>query len=257
MQWWRFLHPSALGFTLKTSSQALLDKVRQAPPRTVQATRFVAEHARSGDPLSVLQTLDRFAREERWLMSVGPDKGPLITELAERVPPGARVLELGSYCGYSAVMMASTLGPQANIISVDIDATAIECARQNVEMAGLSSQVTFIQGPSSQIVSTLTGHFDLVFLDHWKDLYKGDLQTIEERGLIGYGSIVVADNVGEIFAPKKFLDYVRNCGLYDCEHRRATIEYTRVPDAVEIAVYRSDPLDSQSQAAPKDTSPAA
>ena len=78
MQWWRFLHPSALGFTLKTSSQALLDKVRKAPPRTVQATRFVAEHARSGDPLSVLQTLDRFAREERWLMSVGPDKGPLI-----------------------------------------------------------------------------------------------------------------------------------------------------------------------------------
>ena len=85
---------------------------------------------------------------------------------------------------------------------------------------------------------TLEGHFHLVFLDHWKDLYKQDLQLIEQRGLIGPGSIVVADNVGDIFNPGEYLDYVRSCGHYESENRQATIEYTSVPDAVEISVYR-------------------
>jgi len=238
MRLWRFLHPAALGFTLKTTSQALVDKVTGAPPRPVRSARYVREHAVQGDPQDVLRALDRFAREERWLMSLGPDKGPLVTELAQRLPANARVLELGAYCGYSAIMLASALGPEACIVSVDIDRYAVESARANVDVAGLSDQVTFIRGASTEVIATLEGRFDLVFLDHWKDLYKPDLQLIERRGLIGPGSIVVADNVGKIFAPEAYLDHVRNCGLYDCEHRPATIEYTAIPDAVEISIYR-------------------
>ena len=238
MQWWRFLHPAALGFTIKTTTQALIDRIKGAPPRPTQTAHYVQQHAQRGDPQGVLRTLDRFAREERWLMSVGPDKGPLIAELAGRLPANARVLELGAYCGYSSIMIASTLGPGSQITSVDIDSNAVEASRSNVEVAGLSAQVTFIRGASTKVIATLEGRFDLVFLDHWKDLYKQDLQLIEERGLVGPGSIVVADNVGKIFAPEAYLDYVRNCGHYDCEHRPATIEYTAVPDAVEISVYR-------------------
>jgi catechol O-methyltransferase len=238
MQWWRFLHPAALGFTLKTTSQAFIDKVKGAPPRPIQTARYVEQHAKRDDPQDVLRTLDRFAREERWLMSVGPDKGPLIAELAQRLPANARILELGAYCGYSSIMIAGAFGPEAQVTSIDIDASAVEGSRCNVEVAGLSGQVTFIQGPSTKVIATLDGRFDLVFLDHWKDLYKKDLQLIEEHGLVGPGSIVVADNVGKIFAPEAYLDYVRNCGHYDCENRPATIEYTAVPDAVEISVYR-------------------
>ena len=64
------------------------------------------------------------------------------------------------------------------------------------------------------------------------------MQLIEAQGLIGPGSIVVADNVGDIFSPGEYLDYVRNCGRYESENRPAKIEYTSVPDAVEISVYR-------------------
>jgi hypothetical protein len=49
---------------------------------------------------------------------------------------------------------------------------------------------------------------------------------------------VVADNVGKIFQPDAYLHYVRNCGHYDSENRPATIEYTSVPDAVEISTYK-------------------
>ena len=78
----------------------------------------------------------------------------------------------------------------------------------------------------------------MVFLDHWKDLYKRDLIAIESHGLLKPGGLVVADNVGESFNPTEYLEYVRTCGHYECEHREATIEYSTLPDAVEISVYR-------------------
>ncbi len=238
MQWWRFLHPAALAFTMKTSTQALVDKIKGAPTRPVQAAAYVTQHARQGDPADVLQTLDRFAREERWLMSVGPEKGPLIRELAGRLPPKARILELGAYCGYSSILIASAFGPQSEIVSVEINKESVESCRSIVEVAGLSGQITFVHGSSTDRIAELGGCFDLVFLDHWKDLYKGDLQLIEQRKLLRPGSIVVADNVGKVFNPGEYLDYVRNCGHYESENRPATIEYTAVPDAVEISVYQ-------------------
>lgn len=238
MKAWRFLRPSALGFTLRVTRESLVDKIKGAPPRTVQAAQYVEQHAKKGDPVDVLNTIDRFAREERWLMNIGPEKGPLIEELAGRLPHNARILELGAYCGYSSIMLANTFGRGASITSIEIDENSVNSSRSNAEVAGLSQQITFVHGPSTRMIEGLEGRFDLVFLDHWKDLYKQDLQLIEEKGLVGPGSIVVADNVGEVFGAEVYLDHVRNCGRYDCEHREASIEYTSVPDAVEISTYR-------------------
>lgn len=235
----RFLQPKAIRFSLRTLAQGMVDRIKGAPPRPVQVAAYVKANARQGDPESVLRTIDRFAREERWLMNIGPEKGPLIAELAGRLPAQARVLELGAYCGYSSIMMASTFGEQAHITSIEVNKASVESSRANAAIAGLSDRITFLHGASEEIIPSLNGRFDMVFLDHWKDLYKRDLQMIESLGLIGPGSIVVADNVGELFSPDAYLDYVRNCGHYHCENREATIEYTDVPDAVEISVYRN------------------
>ena len=238
MKYWKFLSPKMIGFSAQTVRQALVDKLRGAPSRPVQVAAYVAEHAQKGDPQDVLRTIDRFAREERWLMNIGPEKGPLIQELSERLPAGARILEIGAYCGYSSILLASTFGPDARITSIEIDERAVRASRANVEHAGLSDRITFLHGPSTDVLGTLDDRFDLVFLDHWKGLYKKDLQVIEERELIGPGSIVVADNVGDVFDPHAYLEYVRSCGRYDSENRAATIEYTQLPDAVEISVVR-------------------
>ncbi|MFK7977592.1 MAG: O-methyltransferase [Halioglobus sp.] len=238
MQFWRFFAPSALGFILKNLVHGIVDKLAGNPPRPTQAAAYVQQHAMRGDASSVLQTLDDFARTQRWLMSVGPEKGPLVQEMAGRLPANPRILELGAYCGYSAVLLASTFGADATIVSVEVDSAAVEAARANVDMAGLSDQVEFIHGPSSKVIETLEGSFDLVFLDHWKDRYKPDLQRLEERGLVRSGTIVVADNVGDIFGDTGYLGYVRECGRYASENRPATIEYTSVKDAVEISTHQ-------------------
>ncbi|MEM8497544.1 MAG: class I SAM-dependent methyltransferase [Pseudomonadota bacterium] len=237
MQLWRFLAPSSLGFVAKNAWHGAIDKISGAPPRPQLAAQFVLKHAEQNNPQDVLNTLDKFAREERWLMSVGPEKGPLVQEMASRLPSGARVLELGAYCGYSAIMLSLAFGEDANITSVELSKTNVESAGAIAKHAGLSEQIEFIHGSSTDVIAELDGCFDLVFLDHWKDLYTNDLQLIEQRELIRSGSIVVADNVGDIFSPETFLNYVRNCGHYQCESRVASIEYTSVADAVEICVY--------------------
>ncbi len=238
MKLWKLLAPDAFGFTMKNVGHALVDKVTGAPPRPVRVAQYVAEHAKAGDPADVLGTIDRFAREERWLMNVGPDKGPLVEEMAARLPSNANVLELGAYCGYSSIMMANALGAEARVTSIEINEDCVTSARANVDVAGLSDRITFLHGPSTEVLATLNDRVDLVFLDHWKDLYLKDLKLMEERGIVGPGTIVVADNVGDIFSPEPYLDYVRSCGHYDSEHREANIEYTQLADAVEISVHR-------------------
>lgn len=238
LQVWRFLTPSVLPWTLRRLSEAVVDRVTGAPPRAERARDFVAANAKRGDPDDVLRALDRFAREVRFLMSVGPEKGPLMAELIDPLPDDARVLELGAYCGYSAILIAKRLGSTGRLVSVEKDPVCAAVTRANVEYAGLADRVEVVEGASTAMIPTLEGPFDLVFLDHWKDLYKVDLQRLEECTLLRAGTTVVADNVGEVFGATKYLDYVRGCGRYDSEHRPATIEYSTIPDAVEISVYR-------------------
>ena len=238
MQFWRFLTPSALTFTLRNIWHGIVDKVSGAPVRPVRVAQYVSENATKNDPADVLSTIDRFAVEVRWLMNVGPKKGPLIQELAARLPNDAKVLELGAYCGYSSIMLANALGASARVTSIEINKDNVDSARKIVEIAGLSDRIEFLHGSSTDVLEELNGPFDLVFLDHWKDLYKTDLQLMERRKIVGPGTIVVADNVGEIFNPSDYLTYVRECGRYDSDHREAEIEYTHIKDAVEISVYR-------------------
>ena len=238
MQIWRFLQPRALGFTFRVLRETVADRWSGAPPLPLRVRDFVAEHATRGDPADVLRTMDHFAMEERFLMNIGPAKGPLVRELFDGLAADARVLELGAFCGYSSILFANTLGPAGRVVSLEVSEASVEGARANVEFAGLADRVDVRHGSAADIIPTLSGPFDLVFLDHWKDLYLADLQAIEAQGLLRPGSVVVADNVGPLFGAMEYLDYVRGCGHYDCEHREATVEYTAVPDAVEVSVYR-------------------
>jgi len=237
MQLWRFLTPSRLAFAVRMFSHGLIDRVTNAPPMPLRVRDFVAKHARAGDPADVLAAMDRFATEVRFLMNIGPDKGPLVQELVAQLPAGARVLELGAFCGYSSILFATKLGPEGRIVSVELSAASVEGARANIAFAGLDDRIEVIHGPASDVIPTLTGTFDLVFLDHWKDLYKADLEAIEQAGLLKKGSIVAADNVGPLFDAAPYLDYVRGCGRYESENRVATLEYSNIPDAVEISIY--------------------
>ncbi len=205
--------------------------------REQQALDWVLQQSVADDPQTVLDALDRFGREKHFLMNIGDQKG-LLLDQAVRDSNAHRALELGAYCGYSAVRIARLLPPEGKLISLEKSSKYAAVARKVVAHAGLADQVEIRLGEAARLIPALQGAFDLVLLDHWKDCYLPDLKHIEEHGLLRAGSIVVADNVG-LFDASSYFAHVRDSGRYDSLHHEATLEYDdSVPDAVEISTWR-------------------
>jgi Predicted O-methyltransferase len=73
---------------------------------------YVLNNAKKNDPDSVLNTMDEFARRKRFLMNVGDVKGKILTDEIKKLGSNLTILELGCFCGYSAILMGKTLGKQ-------------------------------------------------------------------------------------------------------------------------------------------------
>ena len=227
-----------LQFGFREGAHFLVDWVRREPPRAERALEWVKQYATPGDPDSVIAVLDEFGRSNRFLMNVGDRKGILLdAEVAKARPE--RAMELGAFCGYSAVRIAKQLREwDGKLTSIEISRKSVEVSTEMVALAGLAETVEFRQGSAAQVIPTLAGPYDLVFIDHWKDQYLPDLRCIEAHGLLVSGSVVVADNVG-FFDASEYLVHVRESSLYDSTHHESSLEYRDdLGDAVEVSVFR-------------------
>ncbi|WP_330180569.1 class I SAM-dependent methyltransferase [Nocardia sp. NBC_01503] len=172
--------------------------------REAAAREYVLTHATAGDPDSVLATIDEFARTRSMLVNVGDEKGLLLDAAVRKTRPKL-LLELGTYCGYSAVRIGRLLDSGARLVSVEFSAANAEVARAIIAHAGLSDRVTVLVGTIGDGGETMhrlaldhgfdSGTVDLIFLDHAKEAYLADLRTILAAGWLRAGTMVVADNV--------------------------------------------------------------
>ena len=172
--------------------------------------QYVLANARKGDIHSVLDTIDRFAYNESFLINVGDEKGKLLDAAVRRANPKL-ALELGTYCGYGALRIAAAAST-ARVYSVELAAANAVNARRIWEHAGVADRITCVVGTIGDGGRTLdalaaehgfgAGCVDFVFLDHDKNAYLSDLQSIRSRGWLHKRTIVVADNVKIPGAPK-------------------------------------------------------
>jgi catechol O-methyltransferase len=184
--------------------------------REAAAVEYVLTHARAGDIDDVLATIDRFAYEKSLLINVGEEKGAYLDAAVQRANPKL-ALELGTYVGYGALRIARA-APTAKVYSVELaEANAVN-ARQIWAHAGVADRVTCVVGTIGDGGRTLdalaaehgfgSGALDFLFLDHDKDAYLVDLQSILDRGWFHPGSIAMADNVKVPGAPQ-YREYMR------------------------------------------------
>jgi catechol O-methyltransferase len=170
----------------------------------------VVAHARPGDLDDAIRVIDEFCATRSVMMNVGDEKGEILDRVVRRVRPH-RILELGAYCGYSALRMARAMPAGARLYSVELSPANASIARRIWEHAGIADRVTAVVGSLGDGAATIErlerdhgfgpGTLDLVFIDHAKDQYLPDLRRIEERGWLHPGSVVVADNVRMPGAP--------------------------------------------------------
>lgn len=202
--------------------------------------RHVLQHAVAGDPQSVLAAIDAYCYQKEWAMNVGDKKGQIMDTVVQEQCPSV-VLELGAYCGYSAVRMARLLPPGARLLTVELNPDYAAITQQMLHFAGLQERVTIIVGESQDVIPQLKKKYDIdtldmVFLDHWKDCYLPDTLLLEECGLLRKGTVLLADNVIFPGAPE-FLAHVRASSHFECTSFTSSLEYSQVVDGLEKAVY--------------------
>lgn len=228
----------ALPFAFQELARYVRASIRREPDRRTAALDFARRHAKAGDPASVLAALDRFAREDRFLMNVGPEKGLLLDEALREIGPKARVLELGSFVGYSAILMARHLSDGGRIVSIDVSPESSEVSRAMARLAGLDDRIDFRTGSAFDVLDTLEGPFDLVFIDHWKDLYKPDAEKILARRLLVPGILIVADNLGPMFGENPYLAWMQARTDFESRYVEGHVEYQAIEDGALVSRYR-------------------
>jgi len=148
---------------------------------------YAAAHTTPPPPF--LESVEASTREgfAAWGMMVGRLEGRFL-EMLLFASQATRVLEIGTFTGYSAIAMAAGLGPGGSIISLEVDPHHAVTARGNIAAAGLESRISVIEGPALESLGELQGPFDVVFIDadkvSYDAYYEATLPKLARHGLI-------------------------------------------------------------------------
>ena len=148
---------------------------------------YAERHSTAPDPL-----LAELAEETRATMSApqmltGPVEGRFL-ELLVHASGARRILEIGTFTGFSALSMAAALPDDGRIDTLDVEPRHAEVAQRYFDRSPHGSKITLHLGPALETLERLEGTFDLVFVDADKDnydaYYEAALPRLSERGLI-------------------------------------------------------------------------
>jgi predicted O-methyltransferase YrrM len=164
------------------------------------------------DAEKILRDIETKAERE-FLPIVGAEKGKILQQLIRKHKP-KRILEIGTLVGYSAILMGKELESDATIMTIEIHAHEAKIAERNITRSTIKPTVRILVGDALDLLPSVEGPFDLVFIDADKEEYLDYLRLVETK--TREGTIVVADNAG-IFADqmKNYLEYVRKSGKFE------------------------------------------
>jgi len=176
------------------------------------------------------ELFERLAEETRATttapqMMVGPLEGRFLAWLV-RLSGARRILEIGTFTGYSSIAMALALPDDGRITSLDVNPETSETARRYAIEAGVVDLIDYLVGPAIETLGRLDGPWDLVFIDADKpsyvDYYEAVLPKLAPDGFIVADNVLwsgrVLDDEGDesTDAIKSFNDHVANDARVEC-----------------------------------------
>jgi predicted O-methyltransferase YrrM len=125
-------------------------------------------------------------------IQISPVEGRLLNLLA--VSLGARrILEVGTLGGYSTIWLARALPPDGALVTIEVDPRHAAVASANIDRAGLGNLVDVRVGPALEVLPSLSGPFDLSFIDADKQNNAAYFEWALK--LSRPGSLIIVDNV--------------------------------------------------------------
>ena len=164
--------------------------------------KYASDHTSDPGPLfDELAETTRRRMSSHGMMS-GKPVGRLLQALVRAL--GARnVLEIGTFTGYSALMMAEALPEDGRLITCDVDPEATAIAKEFWARSPAGAKIELRLGPALETLSELEGPFDFVFIDADKEPYPDYYSRSLE--LLAPGGMIAVDNVlwgGRILDPQ-------------------------------------------------------
>jgi len=125
-------------------------------------------------------------------MLSGRLQGHILEMISKMARPG-KILEIGTYTGYSAICLSRGLTPGGRLDTIEINDELEEFIRHYLERSGVGEQIHLHIGDALEIMKTLTPPYQLIFIDGDKREYP--LYLSQGKHLLGRGGIILADNV--------------------------------------------------------------
>lgn len=160
-------------------------------------------HNMTSDESDAVTTLIQQSDEE--LEFIDMLSGKLVGQLLKlliQISGAKKVLEIGTFTGYSALMMAEALPAGGEILTMEMNERYQEMAESHFKQFDTGKKIKLLKGDAHELILDLSGAFDLVFLDADKISYPFYYEHIMER--LNPGGLLVADNVlwsGKVMNP--------------------------------------------------------
>lgn len=162
---------------------------------------YVREHTKPRPPLFDELRDVTYSSMRSPEMQVGRVEGTLL-KLLVAMSGARRVIEIGTFTGYSGLSMAEALPEGGELITCDIDPEATKVARSFFDRSPHGAKITIRLGKALDTIASLHGTFDLAFIDADKESYLAYYEALVPK--LRSGGLVVADNTlwsGRVIEP--------------------------------------------------------
>jgi caffeoyl-CoA O-methyltransferase len=165
-------------------------------------------NAHSSEEPEILKKLNRetHLKMMQSRMLSGHLQGRLLSLLSHLTRPKC-ILEIGTYTGYSAICLAEGLAEGGILHTIDNNPERDAFVNRFVEEAEMTNKICTYIGDARKVIPTITGDFDIVFIDADKSGYAAYYDLIIDR--VKQGGIIITDNVlwsGKVIEPVKAND---------------------------------------------------
>lgn len=138
---------------------------------------------------STIKSLDEAGMPQH---SISPNQGKLL-QIFAKLCNAKNILEIGTLGGYSTIWLARALPDNGKLITIELDPKYAEVARGNIEKANLQNKVEIRVGEALEVLQSIDGTFDMIFIDAHKPSYTKYFEWALRHARPG--TLIVADNV--------------------------------------------------------------